>query len=355
MRNIFILLGFLITMLPSFSQTCDILTTGLKTSSSEIIQGQSTDIIFSIKNDSKGVNCSYEARSVQVYLFLPDDGLTFEKVVFPAGGKGPFFDWTYDVENKTLVGLNHRPVGDGQGDENITVRVKAGRINKPFVSKTVGLSILQYHEGAVFPANDQSNDNSILSVRIKTDVSQQNFKVEAFNADCNVIDLLIAPGGSVKDVEGIDILRSSDEKNYIKAGSLTINGSRQSMYTFSDNQGLEDGNTYTYMFQLISKDGSIKTLMTEPVINDCSAHQADFDFFPNPAVDKMFVRLKGTIKNELVDLVFTNVAGEQVKWIKSISNDQNEVSLDGMPSGVYFIKIANKENLSSKRFVKIDY
>lgn len=355
MRYIFTFFSLVMFMNFSFTQTCDILTTGLKISSSEIIQGQTTDIVFSIKNDAKGVNCSYEARSVQVFLFLPEDGLKFEQIVSPTGGSGAYFDWTYDAENKTLVGLNHRPIGDGQGDTNITVRVKADRINKTLISKTVGLSILQYHEGAVFPSNDQSNDNSIVSLRIKTDVAQQNIKVEAFNSDCNVIDLFITPGESFKDIEGFDILRSADEKNYVKAGSLSVNGSRQSTFTFSDNQGLENGNVYTYMFQVLSKDGSVKTLKTEPVKNDCTTQQADFDFFPNPAVDKIFLNLRGAIKNELVDLVFTNVSGEQVKRVKSVSNNQNEVSLDGMPSGVYFIKIVSKENLSSKRFVKIDY
>lgn len=355
MKHIIILLSFMIFMVPSFSQTCDIYTTGLKTAFPELIQGQSTDLVFSIKNDAKGVACAYAANSVQVYLFLPEEGLTFDQVVFPSGGKGNYFDWTYDVDNKTLIGLNHRPIGDGQGEENVTVRVKADRINKPVTNKTIGLSIVQYHDGAVFPANDQSNDNSIVNVRIKTDVSQQNIKLEAFNADCNVIDFVVAPG-NVKDVVGFDILRSADDKNYTKVGSIAVDAnSRQNIYTFSDNQGLENGNMYTYMWQVISRDGSSKTIMTEPIKNDCSVTQADFDFFPNPAVDKMFVRLKGAVRNESVDLIFTNVAGEQVKVVKNISNDQNEVILDGMPSGVYFIKIANKENLNSKRFVKIEY
>jgi hypothetical protein len=355
MKCIFIFFGLVLGSLSLQAQTCDIYTTEFKPVKNEITAGESVDLVFSIKNNAKGVQCTYAEKSVQVYLFLPESGVVYDGVVFPSGGKGVYFDWEYDAAHRTLIGLNHRAIGDGQGEENITVRVKAVDMKVPTATKTLGLSIVQHYDGAVFPANDQSNDNTILSLRIKSGASQPQVQFDAINADCNVIDFVYGATDS-KGVDRYEIYRSTDGTTFVKMSSQVIDPAKSNaVFTWRDNQNLENGRAYVYRLIAVNTDGSQKFVKSETIINDCSVVKADFDVFPNPAVDKMYVRLKGSLKNEVVDLQFTNSIGEIIKTAKAVSNERNEILLDGMPSGVYFLRIAGNDSANSKRLVKIDY
>lgn len=353
MKNLFITSFLIFMTLVSFGQTCDIFTSGFQPVKHEITTGESVDLVFSIKNDAKGVSCSYHKNSVQVLLFLPDNSVGFESFVSPAQGKGLYFDWIYDAPNRTIIGLNHTDIPDGRGEENITVRVKAGIIQTQEVNKTLGLTILQNFEGQVFPSNNASNDNSIISLRIKSGPVQSQPVFEVISSDCNTSNVVFNPS-DINDVVSFEVSRSKDGKNFEKIGDLfmsQINASGKYIYT--DKNNLTDGMTYTYELTAVLKDGSRKSLGRQSVLNDCSSKSADFDFFPNPAVDKMYVRLKGGLQNKTVQMTFNNLKGEVVKIADNVDNTTNEILINDLPSGVYYITIKGNEAVGRKRFVKI--
>lgn len=353
MKNLFITSFLIFMTLVSFGQTCDIFTSGFQPVKQEITTGESVDLVFSIKNDAKGVPCSYHKNSVQVLLFLPDNSVGFESFVSPAQGKGLYFDWIYDAPNRTIIGLNHTEIPDGGGEENITVRIKAGIIQTQEVNKTLGLTILQNYEGQVFPSNNASNDNSIISLRIKSGPVQSQPVFEVISSECNTSNVVFNPS-DIKDVVSFEVSRSKDGKNFEKIGDLfmsQINASGKYIYT--DKNNLTDGMTYTYELTAVLKDGSRKSLGRQSVLNDCSSKSADFDFFPNPAVDKMYVRLKGGLQNKTVQMTFNNLKGEVVKIADNVDNTTNEILINDLPSGVYYITIKGNEAIGRKRFVKI--
>jgi hypothetical protein len=288
-------------------------------------------------------------------MFLPETDLIFEQVVFPVNGKGLFFDWQYDAENKTLIGLNHTAIGDGQGEENIIVRVKAGKIKTQAVKRTVGLSIVQHHDGAVFPSNDQSNDNSIMTLQVKSDISHQPVQLAIHNTDCNSVEITCLQGKTGVDGK-IEVNRSAEGETSRKVGSLaTVFSEGNMMLNFHDTVGLEVGKTYTYELVWVRADGSTEIVGSASVLNDCVAGKNEWEMFPNPAVDKTFIRLGGELKNKKVDLIFTNVRGENIKTVEGVSNEANEISLAGLPSGIYFVGMKGYDTLQKKRMIKIDH
>lgn len=353
MKNIFITSFLVFMTLIAFGQTCDIFTTGFQPVKQELTTGESVDLIFSIKNDAKGIPCSYHKNSVQVLLFLPDNSVNFESFISPVEGKGFYFDWVYDAPNRTIIGLNHTAIPDGAGEENITVRIKAGVINVQEVNKTLGLTILQYYEGQIFPSNNASNDNSIVSLRIKSGQLPSQPVFEVISSDCNESNIIFNPS-DIKDVVSFEVTRSKDGKIFEKIADLIaaqMNSSGKNIYT--DKNNLTDGLTYIYELTAVMKNGSRKSLGRQTITNDCSLKSADFDFFPNPAVDKMYVRLKGALQNETVQMTFNNLKGEVVKIANNIDNTTNEILINDLPSGVYYITIKGNEAVGRKRFVKI--
>ncbi|MFZ1705825.1 MAG: T9SS type A sorting domain-containing protein [Saprospiraceae bacterium] len=353
MKYLSIIIGLFVFVVFGNTQTCDIYTLGFKSIPNEIISGESVDLVFSVKNDAKGVQCEYAARSVQVYLFLPESGLIYENIIYPTEGKGAYFDWQYDIQNKTLVGLNHAAILDGQGEENITVRLRAKALNVAVETKTVGLSILQYFDGKVFPSNDPSNDNSLLSLRIKSNISQQEVQLDGVNSDCNVIDLTLFANVD-QEVNQIDIQRSNSNNEITLVSTQKIlSGNQKVNISFTDNKNLEDGESYTYSVILRSTNNTQKILKTVTVENDCMMNGSGFNIFPNPALDKIFIKLKGNLQNESVTVKITGNKGEHIKTVKNINNINNDVRLDDLTSGIYFIQILGQDVIPSKKFIKI--
>jgi hypothetical protein len=353
MKNIVFLVSVLIFRIAGYAQTCDIYTTGFVPVYHDIVSGETVDLVFSIKNDAKGAACFYHEKSVQVFLFLPETDLFFEQVIFPAAGKGEFFDWQYDRENKTLIGLNHTAIGDGQGEENIKVRVRVGKISSNPIKRTVGLSIVQYHDGVVFPSNDQSNDNSIMTLTLKSAESRQALQLAVFNTDCNNMNITFVHPDP--QFESIEIFRSEKDKSVTSVTSWTNTGQEaQAVIHITDNENLESGKTYTYELVGVRADGSRESLVTETVENDCRRTKSGMEMFPNPVTDKVFIRLTGELTYKEVDILFSDIRGEVVKTVKGVSNDQNEVNMIGLPSGIYFVGIQGNSIIQKKRIVKIE-
>lgn len=338
-----------------FSQNCDILISEMKTSSTEIQSGDFLDVTFGIKNNAKGVNCQYHAGSVKVYLFLPHNGLKFSNITFPSGGKGIYFNWVFDHISNALVGLNHSPIADGQGETQVSVRLTATAGLEKEVSRTIGLTIVQNEEGVIFPSNDHSNDNTLAKVMIRKASFNNTPSFLAESKDCGTINISTA-GTSNNDVAHYELWRSYDGSNYLMLEKLLIeNGSNQFSWEVKDQKDLENNHLYSYKMVKILKDGTSQIVHSAQVLHNCMGMQPDFQVFPNPAADKAFIYLGGSIEKDKVQIDFRNTSGELVKGYSDVSNDNNGLDLTGLPSGMYFVSIRGNDSVSGKKFVKLEH
>ena len=355
MKMIFILILSLVFSSVTFSQTCDIQTPGIEAIPFSIAVGQTSEIRFTVFNNANGGSCQYPAQSVMVVISLPSNGLAYHSMVTPAGGVGPFFDWVYDSTNNVLVGINRIPLADGQGEANVTMRVTGTTLPAYPVNRTITLNILQNPNGPIFPSNNPSNDNGQTTVTLTVPLPIKLTSFDAKNTECGTVELSWQTA-SEKNNDYMEIQRSVDGRTFTPIAK--INGTNKTggdTYRYRDDKDLLEGLTYLYRINQVDMDGSSELHKIIAVKNDCPESDLALNIFPNPAFDKINVTLNGNIDGENVTLEVMNAVGEQIMTIQSASvNQPNEIKLNNLPAGVYSIRIAGKNEMSGKRFIKIN-
>lgn len=355
MNKFFIIIAGLLILSNVQGQRCDIIAKISSAQPADIHVGQTSDISFDVYNDAKGADCSYDAKSVQVILSLPTNGLQFESIITPAEGKGKYFTWTYNEVANVLVGVNHMPIGNKEGEMNVTIRVAGSTLLSYGVSRSIVLNAFQNPAGNIFSANDPSNDNSTTTVTLRSPKSVSVPSFEAVNADCNKISLSWQTADEVY-LDHIEVLRSSDGKNYVSVANIKAsNAIGLTSYNFTDEKGLEAGVQYFYRLNQVNIGGTFETIYETSVDNKCGDKDIVLDIYPNPAFDKTFVTVKGINAGQNITLVLTNAIGEQVMNIFGVvANQASEIKLNNLQAGVYNVGIVGKESVSSKRFIKVN-
>lgn len=355
MKNKLVIFFFMVFTVILKSQTCDVYITGIRTSTGELLAGQAVDVRFGIKNDAKGIKCQYPAKSVQVYLYFPESGLIYDKISYPAGGTGEYFEWTFDSSSNAVIGINHKPIGDGEGESEISVRLVAQDVISKDIVRTIGLSIVQHEEGAVFPANNHANDNQLINVNLRTSSKPNLPKLLVLNNQCESMEVFIQ-GSPSEGIQSWIVERSDNGLDFQKVNAKSlIQGSRDVTWNFFDKNGLKKNQLYTYRLLEIGIDGTENLLAVSEVLNNCLGQTYDFQIFPNPALDKIRIYLGGELQKEVVQLDFRNASGELIKSYFDVSISNNVIELTGLPSGLYYVSIEGNEKISSKKFIRLEH
>jgi len=334
------------------AQTCDISITGLKPITSTLETGESTDLVFSVQNTGHGSLCSYETNSIHVYLFLPVNGLVFDEVVYPLDGKGKYFKWTYDASAHTMIGVNHLPIQNLEGEENITIRVKATSINSISAERTIGLSVLQNPDGKIFPSNNAANDNATITIRLKTPEFFKDLAFDVENTECGLMKIRLESKSIVN--ESTELQRSQDGVTFISLTKLLSSQNVSDVYTYIDNNQLESGQSYYYRLRHVEVNGVEQVYTLGVFENNCKSVIPTLTVFPNPTLDKVNVSIKDLNDPSNVDLIISNSSGERVMVIPSVNlNHTVEVKLQGLSAGIYNIETSNV-HVKGSRFIKIN-
>ena len=69
--------------------------------------------------------------------------------------------------------------------------------------------------------------------------------------------------------------------------------------------------------------------------------------FPNPTKDKLFINNT----DDFQQLTITDIKGQLVKQ-RQLSNHLNEISVDELPSGIYFVTLRNQSNRHTVKIIK---
>jgi hypothetical protein len=78
-------------------------------------------------------------------------------------------------------------------------------------------------------------------------------------------------------------------------------------------------------------------------------NKLDFELFPNPSSENLFIQLSDATDDTTVS--FFNYLGKNILTQK-ISNENNKISISGLSSGVYFVKVVSDGKAGLKKFIK---
>ncbi len=84
-------------------------------------------------------------------------------------------------------------------------------------------------------------------------------------------------------------------------------------------------------------------------ISDCEKNDLDFHIYPNPA--KSYINIITPSINKTTDLTLVNITGAIVVREKLQSGITNTISLNKLPSGIYFAIIENELNRQTKKLI----
>ncbi len=172
---------------------------------------------------------------------------------------------------------------------------------------------------------------------------------------CDEIDLSWVTASEYNS-EYFEVERSVDGRQFLPVQKVKsqniLSGSK---YNFTD-KDVSGGSKYYYRLRQVDFDGKSEHLKLISVeTQHCSGGALSMELHPNPAVEKVFVSLDGFNENDNVTLVVTNAIGEKVMTLKNaLIGAPNEVKLNNLPAGIYNVKIAGFDEVTSKRFIKID-
>jgi Secretion system C-terminal sorting domain len=339
MKNLIRITLLFISINAYTQQTCDILTGGVASVPSNIQVGQTSDLTYTIYNDAGGSNtCFYQVNSVEVTLSLPANGVVFTSFLTPI--HGAYFDWTYDASENVVVGFNHTPIYDSQGE---TVKVRVTAVSPPAVpfSKTIGLSIFQNPLGPGFSSNDPSNDNGFTTIN----ATAAPFPVELIDfRGIKVKDKhqLLWSTSSELNSNYFEIERSKDGKNWNKIGDNIKAAGNSNVfrhYEFMDNNPLNGINYYRLV--QVDLDGKLTYTKVVILINE----RSEISVFPSPASSQFTITIPS-------DVIFTmdgiltirNIEGKTL-YAESFDKDKRVISIDvsTFSNGNYIVNIENDQ------------
>ena len=230
MKKVLIIFSALLLMKSAVFAQCDIAQTGLTVTPNIIGVGSSAEFKFTVYNDAGGSACVYGPGAVQVTLAFPSSGYAFETVVSPAGGVGPLFTWVYDVGSRVLVGTNTANIVDGDGEVDVTVRVKGISI-KAATASLLNLSIL---DGS---GNNPGNDNASASLTVTPPLAIEFKDIAGIAQGCNaLIKWQTATEDNINDFE---VQFSTDGVIFKSIGTVQAkNLASGAAYQFLNDQGV---------------------------------------------------------------------------------------------------------------------
>ncbi|WP_159471526.1 T9SS type A sorting domain-containing protein [Dyadobacter sp. 3J3] len=130
-----------------------------------------------------------------------------------------------------------------------------------------------------------------------------------------------------------DIERSENGRNWANIGKVISNGESTKIlsYSFKDIQPISGENLYR--LRMVDKDGTFAYSRIQSVTFDGT--NSDMSVYPNPSVDKLFIRDYSTVK----DISVSNLNGISVYKSLSFASGNGFVDLASLSQGIYVVKI----------------
>lgn len=154
--------------------------------------------------------------------------------------------------------------------------------------------------------------------------------------------------GCTKNIENksqICLIKSSDLNSCNASIQLTSQDIEMNQIIDPSKEGLSTGDVDVILTaSLNSHNGTIDNTCLSA--NSYTTNPTNIRVFPNPAKD--IVQIKGLNENSLLSLL--DVTGKTIRTLIALEN--SSISLDNIPSGIYFLKVFEKAHITTIKLIK---
>ena len=232
---------------------------------------------------------------------------------------------------------NGSALSGSPGDGNNCTQCHAGVVNNSNIQITTNIPVTGYHFNTEYDVTiTNTGGGSRNGFQVTAEKDSDNSKVGTFrsvNAATQTADnnkrIIHTSSGNGQNSWSFKWTSPSSEQGKITFYGASVSGN-------SDNTFLGD-KVY------LGKSNSNPSLSVDLV------NKLDFELFPNPSSENLFIQLSDATDDTTVS--FFNYLGKNILTQK-ISNENNKISISGLSSGVYFVKVVSDGKAGLKKFIK---
>jgi len=269
---------------------------------------------------------------------------------------------TIGVANITNSGNTHTLFSLGAGVTSACVRITgtyaqghagAGNHNPLSASSGLKLCIPGSSASSVLGTNTLAadivatvNTNCISCLSIQPlPLQLLSFSAQA-SGNGNTLSFVTA---NEKSIASFEVERSADGRSFTKIGSriIPMNTAAEHVYYWNDEQPVAGMNYYR--IKIAEMDGSSSYSGTVTVNNSLRDH-AGTSIFPNPAQDKINIRIEAAQAGADISVSVEDMTGRQL--YRSAGSNAAEVNISGWQPGIYVVRTTINGETSVSRFVK---
>lgn len=160
------------------------------------------------------------------------------------------------------------------------------------------------------------------------------FSVSLAPDNQNIVLKWIATSDEAEDVFYIE--KSTDGLRFSELALMpAIQSPEPYLYTFNDNEISNNGDVY-YRLRLEEGNGKISYSKIKAI--NITHQRAEYIIFPNPAIDKIHIRLINVENQEEILVNIYDALGQKIESSLISSKKDNEISLEKLPKGIYFVE-----------------
>ncbi len=132
------------------------------------------------------------------------------------------------------------------------------------------------------------------------------------------------------------IQRAADDSNFATIGTVAANGTgtTSGYYSFTDNQPAAGVNNYR--LEVVDEDGNA-TWSAVRSVDFGTGGAATVTIYPNPVMDELHIVISHS--TGVASVLVVNVQGQVVRVVRSVSSNTVDIPVNGLASGIYFIKV----------------
>jgi hypothetical protein len=140
--------------------------------------------------------------------------------------------------------------------------------------------------------------------------------------------------------------RSTDGNNFLEIGTINASGNSSVAKAYTLTDALPMAGINYYRIKQVDVDGRIIYSDTRSVI--FNPFKGNITVTPNPAKDKIAITVPGNSK--VLQVTIVNAVGQKVQSA-SINGQYNQLQLNNLAPGLYYIKISGEEGEQTKKLL----
>lgn len=295
---------------------------------------------------NNGLSGTVPAENIMVTIALPSN-----KVFVPQGGtaavSGPgaaFFDWVYNSgegEN-ILIGTPNQPIGPGEGGE-IQVAVVGMTETAQAIPITANIIILNASGMTDDPNTNLRNASLQVSGVLPV-------KLVSFEVKSEVRGTAQLSWATTEEVntDHFEVQHSRNAKDWRVVETVASKGEGKALRNYAYTHAEPGSGINYYKLRIVDRDASYEYTDIRSIRLDATLSE-DGVVYPNPASERFLV--KGEAGSDLSEIQLYNGLGQLVR---KVSKDlKSGVSLDGLPHGIYSVRLIRStgESVSQKLIV----